>query len=350
MKHRVSVMGVAACVACVLAMMLAGCSKAPAGYTPEALEPTVSSPTIGKEGVLRVGVGGGAPFVVSSTGSSQGAGVSGLDVDIAAAIADQLGLKLEIVSLGSDGAVDVSGALAQGDVDIVMGAGAADRSADIWISDPYTQTGVALFAVDGSTVPSRSSAPKIAAQSSSTSAWAVSNAFGDEALVAKGDLLSALSAVETKEVSYVAADAVIGTYAALGQNVDIAPIAVLGAPGGYGVAVASDNTALQKAVSDALSTVSGNGIAAAICSKWLGSPLDLASLPSIELSTSSAPSDAGDHGDGAEHGVAGVERAEGAAPKLDAGANAVAPGSSTGTGVNGAVSTSSADAGVSAAA
>ena len=52
----------------------------------------------------------------------------------------------------------------------------------MWVSDPYIETGVALFASNGSTtVPESVQASSIAAQSSSTSAWAVQNAFGDAA-------------------------------------------------------------------------------------------------------------------------------------------------------------------------
>ena len=98
--------------------------------------------------------------------------------------------------------------------------------------------------------------------------------------VANSDLLSALSSVETKSATYVAADAVIGSYAALGQNVDVEPVAVLGTVGGYGVAVSASNTDLQKAVSDALATISGNGVANVVCSKWLGSAIDLLPFPS----------------------------------------------------------------------
>ncbi|MFQ9741497.1 MAG: hypothetical protein ACLRX5_02790 [Slackia sp.] len=43
MKHRVSLIGVFACAVC-LVMTLAGCSQSTA-YTPETLNPTVSSPT-----------------------------------------------------------------------------------------------------------------------------------------------------------------------------------------------------------------------------------------------------------------------------------------------------------------
>ena len=221
MKHRVSLVGAFVCAVC-LAMALAGCSQTSA-YTPETLTPTVSSPTIGKDGTLRVGVGGGAPFIVASSDATS----SGLDIDVAAAIAGQLGLKLEVVPLGSSASeVDIDSALKKGDVDIVMSATSSDKSGSVWVSDPYTQTGVALFAPEGTAAPTRDSSPEIAAQSSSTSAWAVTNAFGDDALVAKADLLSALSAIETKDAQYVAADAVIGTYAALGQNVDVQPVAM----------------------------------------------------------------------------------------------------------------------------
>lgn len=326
MKHRVSLVGAFVCAVC-LAMALAGCSQTSA-YTPETLTPTVSSPTIGKDGTLRVGVGGGAPFIVASSDATS----SGLDIDVAAAIAGQLGLKLEVVSLGSSASeVDIDSALKKGDVDIVMSATSSDKSGSVWVSDPYTQTGVALFAPEGTAAPTRDSSPEIAAQSSSTSAWAVTNAFGDDALVAKADLLSALSAIETKDAQYVAADAVIGTYAALGQNVDVQPVAMLGSVGGYGIAVAADNTDLQKAISDALAAISGNGVVSTICSKWLGSALDLSALPFIEVSSSASPgakaATTGAQDDGPEEADgSSASSDEQVAPNEDAGSNAVLPG------------------------
>lgn len=322
MKHRVSLVGAFACAVC-LALALVGCSQTTA-YTPETLEPTVSSPTIGKDGTLRVGIGGGAPFMVSASDGS----ASGLDVDMAAAIADQLGLKLEVVTLGSAGSeVDVDSALRKGDVDIVMGATSSDESGNVWVSKPYTQTGVALFAAPGSKVPSRDASPKIAAQSSSTSAWAVTNAFGDDALVAKADLLSALSSIETGDSKYVAADAVIGTYAALGQNVDVEPVCVLGSIGGYGVAANADNADLQEAVSGALEALTNNGIAGVVCSKWLGSALDLSALPLVEVSSSTAAATKTTDVDAADSDAAKEESVDGEVlPKAEAGSNAVLPG------------------------
>ena len=320
MKHRASVLAVLACAFC-LVMGLAGCSGQSQEYTPTLKDATVSSPAIGQDGTLRVGVAGeeSAPFTLKS-----GSDVVGLDVDMAAALADQMGLKLEIVNVESDGET----ALANGEIDILMGLVSGETSA-VWMSDPYISTAIALFGASGAGVPDRTSAPKIAAQGSSTSAWAVSTAFGDECLVTNGDLMSAFSSVEDGQASYVAADAVIGMYAALYQNVDMAPIALLEQPSGYCIGVAADNADLQQAVSDALSAITGGGIANVISEKWLGSAVDLSSLTVIESSaarpgSSSAPQEGEDvSADEAD------ESQEGSSAEGDgsgAGSNAVIPG------------------------
>ncbi len=282
MKRHASVLCVLACVFC-LALGLAGCSDQVEDYTFELGSATVSSPAIGEDGTLRVGIAGeeSAPFTMTS-----GSEVTGLDVDIAAALADQMGLSLEIVNVESDGET----ALANGEVDILMSM-VSDSTSSMWLSDSYIPTAIALFASSGSTeVPTRADSPTIAAQGSSTSAWAVTTAFGDDALLSSSDLMSAFSSAEDGEAEYVAADAVIGTYAALYQNVDMAPIALLESPGGYCIGVASDNTDLQEAVANALTTLLDGGIADVISSKWLGVALDLESLPVVNGTSSDSDS------------------------------------------------------------
>lgn len=320
MKRRVFAV-CAFALALMLGTGLVGCGQDKA-YEPKTLTPTVDAPVVGESGTLRVGVDadGGAPFVTSSEGTMEG-----LDPDMAAALANQLGLKLKLVNVGADAET----ALKNGEVDLVMGLSATDESSTAWISEPYVQTGVVLFAGAGNTtVPTRESSPKIAAQSSSTSAWAVENAFGDAALQSRSDLTSAFSSIETSEAAYVAADAVIGTYAALYQNVDLAPVALLGSAGGYCVGVASSNAELQTAVADALSAISGNGVAGVVCSKWLGAPIDLSSLAVIEVSTSKAQSDAntadGEEGESKPKSESDVAKTEGNGST--AGSNAVLPG------------------------
>ncbi len=297
MKHRASFLGVLVCTL-GLVLGLAGCSGEVEEYTPELGTATVSSPTIGEDGTLRVGIAGeeSAPFTMTSNGE-----VTGLDVDIAAALADQMGLALELVNVESEGET----ALANGEVDILMSMVSDSTSSSVWVSDPYIETAIALFAhADVTEVPTRDSSPIIAAQGSSTSAWAVTTIFGDDSLLSASDLMSAFSSAETAEAVYVAADAVIGTYAALYQNVDMAPIALLEEVGGYCIGVTADNTDLQEAVTTALTTLVDGGITDIISTKWLGTALDLASLPQVD-SSSSTTSEALESSDDTEDSEAG---------------------------------------------
>ncbi len=279
MKHRASLVCVLACALCC-ALGLMGCSSQTEEYSFDLGSATVSSPTIGEDGVLCVGViGDSAPFTMTSDGE-----ITGLDVDIAAALADQMGLSLEIVDVESES--DGETALTNGEIDILMSV-ASDSSSSVWLSDPYIETAIALFASSDAEIPTRDSSPVIAAQGSSTSAWAVTTVFGDDALLSSSDLMSAFSSAEEGEATYVAADAVIGTYAAFYQSVDMAPIALLEEVGGYCIGVASDNTDLQEAVASALAELLDGGIADVISQKWLGTTLDLSSLSVADGSSSS---------------------------------------------------------------
>ena len=79
--------------------------------------------------------------------------IIGIDVDIAAALADELGLKLSVVDVGSDPA----GALANGTVDVVLGIDDSASDGDFWRSASYLPTGIALFAL----TPTRAFPPRI---------------------------------------------------------------------------------------------------------------------------------------------------------------------------------------------
>lgn len=315
MKRRLSFVCVLAC-ALALVMGLTGCGTSEE-YKPKALEPTVSSPVIGVDGTLRVGVDadGGAPFVIAPEEGD----LTGLDIDFAAALSNQLGLKLEVVDITTDAAT----ALEAGEVDVVMGMTEANASDSVWVSEPYVQTGVVLFSgSEDAEVPALDSNPLIAAQSSSTSAWAVENAFGNESVVPSGDLMSAFSSIETDEADYVAADAVIGTYAALYQNVDVKPIALLGATSGYSIGVSASNADLQTAVAEALAATTDSGVLGVVSSKWLGEALDFEALTAIDVSTAESTDEESDSSDDGE-----TEEASADAEESTAGANAVLPGS-----------------------
>ncbi len=252
---------------------LAGCSGS-GNYQPELKSAEVAPPVIGQEGTLRVGVNTENP-PLAGMGSGK---IIGIDVDIAAAIADELGLKLSIVDVGSDPAT----AIANGDVDIVMGIDDANLEGDFWRSPSYLPTGIALFALNADAgIPTADGGATFAAQVSSKSAWAVSNVFGEEALTSTDSLKEAFEALQSGSVQYVAADAIIGLYAAHGQGLDVSIVSMLMKPTGYCMGVASDNADLQTAAGDVLARLVSDGTIQVIERKWLGTAVVLDNLTVI---------------------------------------------------------------------
>ena len=114
---------VCAIVACAC-LVLAGCQ--PQSYTPQAKEPTVSASALGQPGTLRVGVNSASAPLAGQTASS--ARIVGIDVDVAAYLADQLGCKVEIVDVGTE----PEKALKNKTVDIVLGVDASDTDTNFW--------------------------------------------------------------------------------------------------------------------------------------------------------------------------------------------------------------------------
>lgn len=274
-KHlRAVVLGCA--LAASMMLLLAGCSSTGTTYTPETKTPVLSSPVIGQDGTLRVGVDAQNPPLSGMLESGNTSKIVGLDVDIAAALADEWGLKLSIVDVGAD----PEGALAEGKVDIVMGIDKSSSDSSFWCSDVYLQSGVALFASSADAgVPDASTGATFAAQVSSKSAWAVMNEFGEESLTSTNSPLDAFNALSSGGVQYVAAGAVVGVYAAHANDLDAYIVALMQQPGGYCIGVLDDNSELKTAVADAVATLTSNGVISVIETKWLGAPLDLSATP-----------------------------------------------------------------------
>lgn len=281
--RRIRIAAVLAAAA-LAALCLTGCQQQE--YAPELGSPQVEPPAISEEGTLKVGV---------NTGKSPLAGMGndriiGIDVDVAAALADQLGLKLAIEDVGAS----ADEALKEGTVDIVMGIDDSDGDPAFWLSDEYLPTGVVVFALEDSSAsaPEKGDGSKIAAQVSSKSAWAVTNAFGEEALSSADDLSAALADLSSGKVDYLASDAVIGMYAANRAGTPVKIVSLIDSASGYCIGAAEDDCDLQTAVKEALSTLLSNGTVGVIEQKWLGAQLSLSDVPST--ATAKAQSDNAD--------------------------------------------------------
>lgn len=249
-------------------MALGGCAGATGSKEIE-LVPVVSSPAIKTDGVLRVGVDStNAPYAGLSNGE-----LVGIDIDIAAALAEQLGLKLELVDTAGQSANTL---LNDGSIDMVMDVEQTSAStiqgAQI---GPYLVSGPALFTrVDSDTVPTIDiktlAGTKIAAQKDSLSSWSLEELIGSGTSDPRESLKDALTAVANGEVTFAAADAVVGSYLAV-DFTNLSCVKILGTPIGVYLSVAKSNTQLSDALTEALRTIRDTGILKTVLSKWLGS-------------------------------------------------------------------------------
>lgn len=280
---RASVLVLSLVVALCLALPLAGCSSS--NYTPQLKEQTVNDSALNTAGTLRVGINASnPPYAAQSNGT-----IVGIDVDIAAALADELGLKLELVDVGT--AIDT--AFERENVDIVMGAEEANSA--YWMSDEYMNSGIALFSLtEDAQAPTEAGSFKIAAQSSSMSAWEVTDHYGESCLENAGDPTAAFEMLSTGSVNYVAAESTIGQYVIHTSGIEAYPIALLQAATPRAIAVGADNTELQQAVSNSLSSLVNGGVVEVIEGKWLGGHVDISGLSVISASAPKKSSDKSD--------------------------------------------------------
>ena len=233
------------------------------------LTPTVSPPTVSKNGTLVVGVDSTrAPYAGFSKGN-----LVGIDVDVAAALADQLGLKLELVDTSGKSADSL---LQAGTVDVIMDVEQSGASITQGKQiGPYVISGPALFmSVKGTTVPTIDlttlSGATIVAQKDSLSAWTVDNIIGKGTSSPVNNLQDALKAVSDGTATYAAADAIVGSYLATNfANVACVKLFPQSSIGVY-LAVNQNNTQLADALTNALRTVRDNGELPIILTKWLG--------------------------------------------------------------------------------
>lgn len=266
--------------------LLAGCSSG--DYTPEPSEQKIDNSLLHTPGTLRVGVdASNAPYAAESQGA-----IVGIDVDVAAALADELGLKLELVDVGSN----AEQAFTTDDVDIVMGVGSDAKNC--WISEPYLSSSIVLFAAEeGAKVPTSTDVFAVAAQAASMSAVEVTNRLGQENLEATADIQTAFDQLKSGSVNYVATDSTIGSYVAHTAGMTIYPVALLADETKYCIGAPDTAAGLQDAISQALKTLSDGGVLALIDQKWLGAQMDFTSLTLIEPIPEPEPEE-GDNAEG----------------------------------------------------
>lgn len=261
--------------------VLAGC----VGAVPTSghVTPKLSPPVIVRPGVLRAVVDLGYP---PFGGTVKGQKV-GLDVDVAAAIADQLGLKLQIIDGTSTvGAADV----ASNTADLVLGGLTVNGSitSQLAFAGTYVSDGPAVFAARGTTATvSDLSADRIAVQKDSEAYWALLDQYGQGPLLPMPTLQDALKAAATGQADVAAGDALVGAYL-LRQLPSMVYVGQIGSAYPIGIGVSAAKPKMESEIRAILDRLAAQGVLDTLRRKWVG---DLPALkvtlePSADTSAS----------------------------------------------------------------
>jgi polar amino acid transport system substrate-binding protein len=202
--------------------------------------------------------------------------IIGIDADIAYAIGDKLGLRIELVDMAGK---NVDAELLAGRVDIVMGLEPdAKTYYQAHTVGPYLVDGPAVFAVRRTqdTKPfalTDLTGARIGAQEKSVSANKVTELVGAANITTfplPRALEAAFNALAAGTVSYVAADAITGSFLAIDYK-DVACVGLLGTPLGVYIGVAPANREFATVLSNAVTELRVQGTLKVVVTKWLGS-------------------------------------------------------------------------------
>lgn len=293
--HRNTVAAAAALAACVA---LAGCSgplSAIAG--PEAsvgealaaktaaLSPKVTS-TISK-GVLTVGIDTQDGMVPLYVGSDSGRAY-GMDVDLASALADELGLKVRFVSVD-----DANPGLGT-TCDVLMGAVDGQVGATTVVGD-YAERASAFFHKGDTGVAKVDdlSSKSVGVQMGSVSQTALSKTGLMMSVKTYDNLNAAFDALESGGVDYVLCDAYSGAYLSARYE-EVCLAGTLDAPKAQGIAVSSQNAELADAVKAAYDAVEKNGLMGLVRRRWVAGMDPLSASSQVQDVPAGSPTAAGE--------------------------------------------------------
>lgn len=245
------------------------------------LTPKVKPPVISHVGVLRAAVDLTYP---PFGGTVKGQKV-GLDLDVAAAVAEQLGLKLELVDATPAAA---SALLSSRTVDIVLGGLTVDSAvvSQMAFAGTYVADAPALFGSKGTTVtPDALGTKRIAVQSESLSYWILLDTYGETPLVVVPSLDAALKAVVSKKADVAAGDALVGAYMLRGYPT-LTYSGQLDSAYPLGIGVSQANTQLETQVRTVLDRLAAQGVLETLRRKWIGDlpPFKVTAAPSEDES------------------------------------------------------------------
>ena len=193
----------------------------------------------------------------------------GIDIEAAQAIADKLGLELQIDDMDFDAALL---SVQQGKADIVM-AGVTvtdERKAVMDFSDSYATGIQSVIVPEGSDIasPDDLAGKKIGTQRGTTGYIYCTDDFGEDSVVAYDDGLTAVQALNNGQVDAVVIDnAPAKEFVAANPGLKILDTAY--AQEDYAIGVAKGNTELLNAINGALEELQADGTLQSIVDKYI---------------------------------------------------------------------------------
>ena len=188
----------------------------------------------------------------------------GIDIETAQAIADKLGLELQIDDMDFDAALL---AVQQGKADMVM---AGERMAVMSFSDSYATGIQSVIVPEGSDIASVDdlAGKKIGTQRGTTGYLYCSDDFGDENVVAYDNGLTAVQMLNNGQVDCVVIDnAPAKEFIAANPGLKLLDTAYV--EESYAIGVGKGNTELKDAINTALEELKADGTLQAIVDKYI---------------------------------------------------------------------------------
>ena len=227
------------------------------------VQQTVQDSALVNAGTLTVGVNLGAamaPLCYELDGNARG-----LDVDLASALAGQMGLKVKFVNVSSP-------ASSLGTVcDVVMDQRASTEGV-YTLAGTYAESTSAFFHKGDTGIAKVDdlSSKRLGLQGGSVSEAVLDRTGLTVEKRGYGKVNDAFAALESGDVDYVLCEAYAGAYLAHSAYEDVCFVGTLNRPEAEGIACSNSNAELSLAVSSALDTLKGNGVYDLIRSRWLG--------------------------------------------------------------------------------
>lgn len=282
--------------ALALAFGLGGCSLATPSLD-EVVDETpaqaIADSELVQAGTLTVALDtSDAPQVITGTDGE----LVGYNIDVATALAENMGLKVSFVNATSPSSV-----LEGGEADIYLGATAGDESGDISTEGEVLQNATAIFGINTGSTSAASTTTVSASDLTSARVGVQDGSASQEALARVNVVASStysnvnecFEALAAGEVDYVACDATAGGYLARSYE-GVFFAGAISSSTSYGIAYLSSSSDLADEVNNALDALATDGTLDAIHQVWYGPvPLSLSSevISGITLATSESASD-----------------------------------------------------------